>query len=318
MANDSSHTAPMTQNGHSHHHHEHSYSLNIDSDGRLNRAFKLGIWLNAIYVVVEAVFGFFSDSMGLLSDAGHNLSDILSLVIALIAFRVSHNKPTARFTYGFKRATVNASVVNAIILHVAVALILVESINKLIHPVEVDGGTVAWVAGVGVIVNGLTAWLFMKDRHKDLNVRGAFLHMAADALVSVGVVISGIVIACTGWELIDPIVGIVIALLIAVGSYKMLRESLCLAFDGVPHGIDPDKIIAAISSVQGVRSVHHLHIWALSTTEVAMTVHVVVETNSEIDGVIHDVRHLVAGMGIAHSTIEAETAALRCEACTCE
>ncbi len=318
MANDSSHTATMTQNGHSHHHHEHSYSLNIDSDGRLNRAFKLGIWLNAIYVVVEAVFGFFSDSMGLLSDAGHNLSDILSLVIALIAFRVSHNKPTARFTYGFKRATVNASVVNAIILYVAVALILVESINKLIHPVEVDGGTVAWVAGVGVIVNGLTAWLFMKDRHKDLNVRGAFLHMAADALVSVGVVISGIVIVCTGWEVIDPIVGIVIALLIAVGSYKMLRESLCLAFDGVPHGIDPDKIIAAISSVQGVRSVHHLHIWALSTTEVAMTVHVVVETNSEIDGVIHDVRHLVAGMGIAHSTIEAETAALHCEACTCE
>lgn len=318
MANDSSHTAPMTQNGHSHHHHEHSYSLNIDSDGRLNRAFKLGIWLNAIYVVVEAVFGFFSDSMGLLSDAGHNLSDILSLVIALIAFRVSHNKPTARFTYGFKRATVNASVVNAIILYVAVALILVESIDKLIHPVEVDGGTVAWVAGVGVIVNGLTAWLFMKDRHKDLNVRGAFLHMAADALVSVGVVISGIVIACTGWEVIDPIVGIVIALLIAVGSYKMLRESLCLAFDGVPHGIEPDKIIAAISSVQGVRSVHHLHIWALSTTEVAMTVHVVVETNSEIDGVIHDVRHHVAGMGIAHSTIEAETAALHCEACTCE
>ena len=318
MANDSSHTAPMTQNGHSHHHHEHSYSLNIDSDGRLNRAFKLGIWLNAIYVVVEAVFGFFSDSMGLLSDAGHNLSDILSLVIALIAFRVSHNKPTARFTYGFKRATVNASVVNAIILYVAVALILVESIDKLIHPVEVDGGTVAWVAGVGVMVNGLTAWLFMKDRHKDLNVRGAFLHMAADALVSVGVVISGIVIACTGWEVIDPIVGIVIALLIAVGSYKMLRESLCLAFDGVPHGIEPDKIIAAISSVQGVRSVHHLHIWALSTTEVAMTVHVVVETNSEIDGVIHDVRHLVAGMGIAHSTIEAETAALHCEACTCE
>lgn len=318
MANDSSHTATMTQNGHSHHHHEHSYSLNIDSDGRLNRAFKLGIWLNAIYVVVEAVFGFFSDSMGLLSDAGHNLSDILSLVIALIAFRVSHNKPTARFTYGFKRATVNASVVNAIILYVAVALILVESIDKLIHPVEVDGGTVAWVAGVGVIVNGLTAWLFMKDRHKDLNVRGAFLHMAADALVSVGVVISGIVIACTGWEVIDPIVGIVIALLIAVGSYKMLRESLCLAFDGVPHGIEPDKIIAAISSVQGVRSVHHLHIWALSTTEVAMTVHVVVETNSEIDGVIHDVRHLVAGMGIAHSTIEAETAALHCEACTCE
>ena len=318
MAIHSSHTIGTAHDGHSHHHHEHMPSLNIDSNGRLKRAFKLGIWLNAIYVVLEAVFGFLSDSLGLLSDAGHNLSDILSLVIALIAFRVSHNKPTARFTYGFRRATVNASVVNAIILYVVVALILVESIGKLFHPAAVNGNTVAWVAGAGVIVNGLTAWLFMKDSHDDLNVRGAFLHMAADALVSVGVVISGIVIACTGWTLIDPIVGIIIALFIAIGSYNMLRESLCLAFDGVPHGIDPDKVTVAISDVVGVKSVHHLHIWALSTTEVAMTVHVVVTSDAEIDGVIHAVRHVADEMGIKHSTIEAETSALDCEACTCE
>ena len=223
---------------HAHHaHHGHAHNISTDGDGRLKRAFKIGIWLNAGYVVVlEALLGFMSDSMGLLSDAGHNLSDIFSLLVALVAFRVSKNKPTERFTYGFRRATVNASVVNAIILYVAVIFILVESVRKLFHPSDVEGNLVAWVAAAGVLINGITAWLFMKDSHGDLNVRGAFLHMAADALVSVGVVISGIVIMCTGWTLIDPIVGIVIALFIAYGSYGMLRESICLAFDGVPQG----------------------------------------------------------------------------------
>lgn len=301
-----------------HGHHEHVHKISTDGDGRLKRAFKIGIWLNAGYVVLEALFGFMYDSMGLLSDAGHNLSDIFSLIVALVAFKVAKNKPTARFTYGFRRATVNASVVNAIILYVAVILILIESIRKLLHPSEVDGDIVAWVAGVGVLINGITAWLFMKDSHSDLNVRGAFLHMAADALVSVGVVISGIVIMCTGWTLIDPIVGIIIALLIAYGSYGMLRECICLAFDGVPHGVDSTKVMTAISGVDGVISVHHLHIWALSTTEVAMTVHVIVNDAASVDRIICDVRHLVAGMGIAHATIEAETSEIGCNSCSCE
>ena len=284
---------------HAHHaHHGHAHNISTDGDGRLKRAFKIGIWLNAGYVVLEALLGFMSDSMGLLSDAGHNLSDIFSLLVALVAFRVSKNKPTERFTYGFRRATVNASVVNAIILYVAVIFILVESVRKLFHPSDVEGNLVAWVAAAGVLINGITAWLFMKDSHGDLNVRGAFLHMAADALVSVGVVISGIVIMCTGWTLIDPIVGIVIALFIAYGSYGMLRESICLAFDGVPQGVDPIKVMSAISGIDGVVDVHHLHIWGISTTEVAMTVHVIVKDGASVDRVICDVRHLASGMGI--------------------
>ena len=296
---------------HAHHaHHGHVHNISTDGDGRLKRAFKIGIWLNAGYVVLEALFGFMSDSMGLLSDAGHNLSDIFSLLVALVAFKVSKNKPTERFTYGFRRATVNASVVNAIILYVAVIFILVESVRKLFHPSDVEGDLVAWVAAAGVLINGITAWLFMKDSHGDLNVRGAFLHMAADALVSVGVVISGIVIMCTGWTLIDPIV-------LAYGSYGMLRESICLAFDGVPQGVDPIKVMSAISGIDGVVDVHHLHIWGISTTEVAMTVHVIVDDGASVDRVICDVRHLASGMGISHSTIEAETSENDCNSCSC-
>lgn len=291
-----------------HHNHAHNHAhIAAHANGKLNRAFKLGIWLNVIYVAVEGIFGILTDSMGLLSDAGHNLSDVASLIIALIAFKAAQHKPNDNYTYGYRRATVNASVLNAIILYIAVALILYESIEKLIRPTEVNGTTVAWVAGLGVIVNGLTAWLFMKDSKRDLNVKGAYLHMAADTLVSIGVVVSGIIISFTGWNIIDPVIGIIIAIMIAVSSYSMLRESLRLAMDGVPSGIDIDKIKKAIAEVAGVKSFHHLHLWALSTTQVAMTIHVVVAKPDEIDGVIYAVRHAVEPLGISHSTIEAET-----------
>ncbi len=291
-----------------HHSHAHNHAhIAVHANGKLNRAFKLGIWLNIIYVAVEGIFGILTDSMGLLSDAGHNLSDVASLIIALIAFKAAQHKPNDHYTYGYRRATVNASVLNAIILYIAVALILYESIEKLIRPTEVNGTTVAWVAGLGVIVNGLTAWLFMKDSKRDLNVKGAYLHMAADTLVSIGVVVSGIIIRFTGWSIIDPVIGIIIAIMIAVSSYSMLRESLRLAMDGVPTGIDIDKIKEAIAHVAGVKSFHHLHLWALSTTQVAMTVHVVVAKPDEIDGVIDAVRHAVEPLGVSHSTIEAET-----------
>lgn len=297
---------------HGHHHHD---AIATDANGNLNRAFKLGIWLNVGYVAIEGVFGLLTDSMGLLSDAGHNLSDVASLVIALIAFKASRRKPDDRYTYGYRRATVDASVLNAIILYVAVAFILVESVGKLFHPAEVDGDVIAWVAGVGVIVNGLTAWLFMKDSKRDLNVKGAYLHMAADTLVSVGVVASGIIIHFTGWTLIDPIVGIVIAVMIGIGSYSMLSESLRLALDGVPRSIDISKVRAAIGALPEVTSFHHLHVWAVSTTEVAMTVHVVVATPTMVDAAIHAVREAVRPLGITHSTIEAET--YPCSPCHC-
>ena len=288
-------------------HDHHTAHLAVDSNGKLNRAFRIGIWLNITYVVIECFFGFTTDSMGLLSDAGHNLSDVASLIIALIAFNAAKRQPNDRYTYGYQRATVNASVLNAIILYIAVALIFYESIEKLINPTKVDGEVIAWVAGIGVIINGLTAWLFMKDSKKDLNIKGAYLHMAADTLVSVGVVASGIIISLTGWDFIDPAIGIIIAGIIAVISYSMLRDSLRLAMDGVPSDIDINKIREAVSDVPDVVSYHHLHVWALSTTQVAMTVHVLVDKAGNIDRVIEAVRNAVVPLGVSHSTIEAET-----------
>lgn len=308
---------------HGHHghsgHHEHHHGSMTDSKGELKRAFLLGITLNLVYVIVEGAFGFISNSMGLLSDAGHNLSDVASLLIALIAFLVAHRKPSEYYTYGYRKSTVVASVVNAIILYVAVALILIESVRKLIHPEVVEGNVVAWVAGVGVVVNGITAWLFMKDSKHDLNIKGAFLHMAADTLVSVGVVVSGIIIYFTGWNIIDPIIGIAVAVMIAVTSWSLLHDSLRLAFDGVPSDIDMDKIKKAIAGLPEVESFHHLHVWALSTTETAMTVHVVLRNNEDLDKAILGVRDAVKPLGITHCTVEAETAGIcDCHSLLCD
>ncbi len=218
-----------------HHHHEAEIS-------NLNTAFKLGIVLNSIYIVVEAAFGFYYNSMGLLSDAGHNLSDVATLIIAMIAFKMAQRPATERYTYGFHKMTIQASLVNAVLLLIAVGAILVESISKLIHPQAVDGDVIAWVAGVGVIINGVTAWLFIRDKDRDLNIKGAFLHMAADALVSVGVVVSGIIIHFTGWYIIDPIIGICIAIVIGLSTKSLLRESMRMSLDAVPEGIDYEKV----------------------------------------------------------------------------
>lgn len=299
---------------HDHHHHDHSH-IPSGAD-RMTRAFRLGIWINLAYVAIEAAYGFFYNSMGLLSDAGHNLSDVASLLIALIAFRAAKAKPTDSFTYGYRKATVMASVVNAIILYVAVALILIESVEKILNPVAVDGEVVAWVAGIGIAINGFTALLFIKDSKEDLNVKGAYLHMVADTLVSVGVVIAGIIMQLTDFYLIDPIIGIIIAAIIAVSSWSLLRESLRLAFDGVPSGIDLGKVKESILAVKSVESLHHIHVWSLSTTEVAMTVHVVVHDPAEVDETISDIRAAVAQLGITHPTIEAETKAT--SGCECD
>ncbi len=263
--------------------------------------------MNTAYVVVEAVYGLIYNSMGLLSDAGHNLSDVATLIIAMVAFKMSQRKPTERYTYGYRKMTVQASLINALLLCVAVGAILVESISKLIHPEAVDGDAVAWVAGVGVVVNGITAWLFMRDKNRDLNAKGAFLHMAADALVSVGVVVSGIIIHFTGLYVIDPIIGIVIAIIVGWSTKDLLQKSMRMSLDAVPDGIDYEKVRQAISDVPGVKSVHHLHIWPLSTTVTAMTTHVIISDPLEMDNVINDIRKKMQSMGIKHSTIETET-----------
>ena len=298
---------------HSHeHHHEHVHELTS-----LNKSFIIGITLNILFVLVEFGIGFYYDSLGLLSDAGHNLGDVASLVLAMLAFRLAKVHPNSRYTYGYKKSTVLVSLLNAVILLVAVGIIIAESIDKLLHPVPVEGAAIAWTAGVGVIVNAVTAWLFMKDKEKDLNVKGAYLHMAADTLVSVGVVISGIIIMYTGWTLVDPIIGLVIAVIIVISTWGLLHDSLRLSLDGVPVGIDSEKVGQIILAQSGVESFHHLHIWALSTTETALTAHIVIENLRCMEEVKHAVKHQLEHVGIHHATLEFEDKGACCNGENC-
>lgn len=286
-----------------HHHHEHG----MERIKTVNSAFIIGIALNSAYVIIEAIFGFAYNSMGLLSDAGHNLSDVASLIIAMVAFKLMTRKPDGRHTYGYKRFSIQASFINALLLYVAVGAILVESIEKLFHPTAVNGDAIAWVAAVGVIVNGVTAWLFVRDKSRDMNIKAAFLHMAADTLVSIGVVVSGIIIHFTGWYILDPVIGIAIALIIAWSTRGLLVESTRMSIDAVPESVNMPELEKALANVDGVMSIHHLHVWPLSTTENALTVHVVINDVSKLNQIVAAV-HLVAKQhGVSHSTIEAET-----------
>ena len=296
----------------SHHHHEHNHRLTS-----LNEAFIIGIALNIAFVIVEFGVGFYYNSLGLLSDAGHNLGDVASLVLAMLAFRLERVHANSRYTYGYKKSTVLVSLLNAVILLVAVGIIIAESIDKLFHPVSVDGSAIAWTAGVGVIINALTAWLFMKDKDKDLNVKGAYLHMAADALVSVGVVVSGIIIMHTGWSIIDPIIGLVIAVIIIISTWGLLHDSLRLSLDGVPMGIDTQKIQQLIMEQPGVKNCHHLHIWALSTTETALTAHIIIDNITQMEEIKHHIKEVLEESGIQHVTLEFENKEVTCNKDCC-
>lgn len=293
------------------HSHQHSHTINAES---LNKAFIIGIVLNLAFVVIEFAAGFWFDSLALLSDAGHNLSDVVSLVLALLAFRLAKVKANERYTYGYKKSTILVSLLNAVILLVAVGAIVIESIHKLSNPAVVPGGAIAWVAGVGVLINAFTAFLFMKDKEKDLNVKGAYLHMAADALVSVGVLVAGIVIGRTGWYIIDPIIGLIVAVVILISTWNLLHDSLRLTLDGVPTSIDSQKVVEAIRALPGVDDVHHIHIWAISTTENALTAHIVLKQPEGMQEVKHLIRHRLEDFGIGHATLEFEVPGEHCEA----
>lgn len=293
------------------HSHQHSHAINAES---LNKAFIIGIVLNLAFVVIEFAAGFWFDSLALLSDAGHNLSDVVSLVLALLAFRLAKVKANERYTYGYKKSTILVSLLNAVILLVAVGAIVIESIHKLNNPAVVPGGAIAWVAGVGVLINAFTAFLFMKDKEKDLNVKGAYLHMAADALVSVGVLVAGIVISRTGWYIIDPIIGLIVAVVILISTWNLLHDSLRLTLDGVPTSIDSQNVVKAIRALPGVDDVHHIHIWAISTTENALTAHIVLKQPEGMQEVKHLIRHRLEDFGIGHATLEFEVPGEHCEA----
>lgn len=292
------------------HNHEHQHNHTVES---LNKAFIIGIALNLSFVIIEFGAGFYYDSLGLMSDAGHNLGDVASLFLALLAFRLAKVRANARYTYGYKKSTVLVSLLNAVILLIAVGAILMESLEKIVNPRPVEGSAIAWVAGIGVFINAFTAMLFIKNKEKDLNVRGAYLHMAADTLVSVGVLVSGIVISYTGWYVLDPIIGITVAVVILVSTWNLLHESVRLSLDGVPVSINSADIKEIISEIPEVISIHHLHIWAISTTENAMTAHIVIPNLNEMEALKTRIKNKLQEAGISHVTLEFETNEICCE-----
>jgi cobalt-zinc-cadmium efflux system protein len=288
--------------GHGHHHHHHHHAP-MDN----TRAFAISVGLNALFVVIEFAYGFIANSTALMADAGHNLSDVLGLLLAWGAAQLAKTKPDGRYTYGLRSTSILAALGNALLLMVACGAIAWEAVLRFAHPPEVAGLTVSVIAGVGVLVNGFSALLFMSGRKEDLNVRGAYLHMAADAAISLGVVVSGLVIMWTGWTWLDPAVSLAIVLVIMMGTWSLLRESVQLALAAVPGNISVDKVRQFLVQRPGVSEVHDLHIWAMSTTETALTAHVVMPGGYPGDAVVDGfVEQLQQEFKIHHCTLQVE------------
>lgn len=284
----------------------------------MNRILWFSIVLNMAFVGIEAFIGWRNGAMSLLSDAGHNLSDVFSLVLVLIGFRLARVRKGMAYTYGLKKATILISLLNAVLLIVAMAFIWMESINKVMHPVAVSGSAITWTALAGIIVNGLTTLLLMRGQRSDLNVRGAYLHMLADTLVSAGVVVSGIIIMFTDWYVTDPIMSLTISIAILTSSWSLFRASLKLLLDGTPEGVDVRELIGLMYEDDRVSEVHHVHVWAISTTENALTAHVVIKDLGQMEDVKRTLKARLHERGIGHATIEIETVGTDCDESSCK
>lgn len=285
------------------HHHDHGGH----APQSFGAAFAIGITLNSLFVAVEVLIGLHVNSMALVADGVHNFADVISLVLAWVGYWFQSRGPSGRFTYGYGAVSIQSAVINAFLLVAGVTLILWESIGRLGHPEEVPGGTLMIVAGIGILINGLTALLFMKGSKGDVNIRGAFVHMAADAGVSLGVVLAGGLVILTGWTIVDPLVGIAIALLILFSSWELLSESLNLALNAAPKSVDLAALRSWILEHPGVKDIHDLHVWPLSTRKTALTAHVQIGGVSDTDALLHALAHgLHEKFDIDHSTIQTE------------
>lgn len=297
--------------GHVHHDHDHGHA-HSHSHGHshapsdFGKAFAIGIALNIGFLAIETVYGFIANSMSLLADAGHNLSDVLGLVVAWAAAVMAKRAPSPRFTYGLKKAPILAALANSLFLLIAVGAIGAEAIRRLIHPSSTEGEVVIVVAAIGILVNGATALLFSRGREHDINIRGAYLHMAADASVSAAVVAAGFVILWTGQRWVDPAMSLIVSVVILWGSVGLLKESVWMSLAGVPAGIDSDQVEGALREIEGVDAIHDLHIWPLSTTETALTAHVVTQLAGEPDALLDRARLVLHGFRIEHCTIQVE------------
>ncbi|GAA4466775.1 cation diffusion facilitator family transporter [Nemorincola caseinilytica] len=275
-----------------------------------------GIVLNAAFVVAQAGVGLYTGSVALLSDAGHNLSDVASLLLSLLAYRLARRPPTHSFTYGYKKTTVLAALVNAVVLLIAIGVLGFEAVMRLQHPRPLDGGLVAIVAGVGIVVNLGSAMFFFRSKEHDLNTKGAYLHLLTDALVSVGVVIAGVAIKYTGLYWLDGAVSLVVLVVILVGTWGLLTDSLRMALDAVPHNVTPEEIKRLVLAVPGVEEMYHTHIWAMSTTQNALTTHLTLSDKLSFEEkmkLVHDIKHQLHHHNIHHATIELESPRVPCE-----
>lgn len=300
---------------HSHHHHGHGHTRGANMS-QLNRAFIWGIGLNLTFVVIEAVAGFSIHSLALLTDAGHNLSDVAALALSLMAFRLTKVKADEHFTYGYSKTTILVALVNSVVLLVAIGSIGYEAVQRFIHPEPLNGGIMAMVAAAGIIVNGATALLFFRDKEHDLNIKGAYLHMAGDALVSLGVVITGIVIIYTQWYWLDSVISFSIMIVILYGTWGLLSDSLRLSLDAVPRTVDIKKLKDSVANIPGVLGIHHIHVWALSTTVNALTAHLVVNESldsTEEQKLKEKVKHELLHLNIQHATLETERGEGKCD-----
>ncbi len=308
--NHEGHSHAHGRHGHGHHghgHHGHGHHGHSHAPADFGRAFLIGIVLNTGFVLIEASAGLVYGSMALIADAGHNLSDVLALALAWIASIASRRPPQGRFTYGYKSSTILAALANALLLAVAIGAILFETIHRMMNPAEPQGMAMAVVAGIGIAVNALTAMLFVRGQN-DLNIRGAYLHMAADALVSLGVVLAGLAILVSGLWWIDPVASLVILAVIAWGTWGLARDSVAMGLQAAPAGIDLAEVKRHLASFEGVTAVHDLHVWPMSTTEVALTAHLVMPARPAPDSFLREVAaSLEAAFGVHHATLQIES-----------
>jgi cobalt-zinc-cadmium efflux system protein len=291
----------------SHDHSQHNHSHHAPST--LTNAFIWGIILNLGFVIIEFVCGFYTNSLALLSDAGHNLSDVASLSLSLFALMIAKRKATTRFTFGFQKGTILASLTNAVILLIAVGSIGWEAIQRFISPEETEGKTISIVAGIGIVINALSALFFFRHRETDLNVKGAYLHLVTDALVSLGVVIAGIIISYTGIKWIDPLISLVIMAVVIYSTWGLLIESLNLSLDAVPASVNLEKIKSEILKNKEIQNIHDIHVWAMSTSKNALIAHLVINKTLNEDQIIqlkNHLRHELEHLNIHHTTFETE------------
>ena len=291
---------------HHDHSHGHSHAGHSHAPDNFGFAFAAGVALNTVFVIAELIFGYAANSLALISDAVHNFSDVIALLLAWGAVWLARKQPTEQHTYGYRRASILAALINAGLLLMAVGGIAVEAVNRIQVPAAVAGWTVVWVAALGIIVNGGTALLFMRGRHGDLNIRGAYLHMAADAGVSFGVVVAALVILFTGWQWVDPAISLCIAAVVLVSGWGLARDSVNLALDGVPKGIGLAEVKDYLGQLDGVTEVHDLHVWAMSTNETALTAHLVRPDGYDDTFLHHVCEELSHRFNIHHATLQIE------------